>query len=848
LWAVLALGAGLLAGRHLPQVGPVVWFACACGGVSLALLYRRRACALLLFAAVVCFGAGWFSVRFHQRAADDLGVLLAPALAGEEGAGGGDAGLIVTLEGVVRDPPELAPPARSIFAAFAFGERKMRFTLDAYAAGEAPGRRCRGVVMVRIGREGAAGIESGQIVRVTGRFAGVGGPLNPGEPDWRLWAAQEGRVGSLDVPGGGLVHVAGAAAPAGAKFAAIWRRLVGGVRQRARSALLGRVDSGRAGAGDGRDGERNARALLGGLLLGVREAPDAEVGDAFIRLGLLHVLAISGFHLAVLAAGAMFAMRLTGDHARLEPVLVGAAVLAYLVIVPAQTPVIRSGVMVLAFLAAEASGRRYDRLALLGWIAFGVLLWRPLDLWGIGFELSFGVTAALLWRAGYVRDRLFGAPLRGVVAREAPARFEWLRTARRWCVARAKDVVSASLLAWGVATPTIACQAGVVSIAAPLASIVVLPLVMVMLWLGYLTLLIGMIAGDSAAVLVRVLMELAEWWAGLTVLLDEAPLTAVRIGRVTPVLAAAATGLIVYWFVRGRWRDRRAWFATAVVAAWLAAELWAGPRLGPGVRFRADMLAVGDGTCILLRSGDEAVLWDCGSRWVDVGRRTIPQAVRALGAARVSTVVVTHPDLDHFCGLPDVVEPLGVERVVVSPRFVASAEEAGGAPAMLMRELEERGVEVVTVAAGDGLAFGEVTIELLNPAPGARYTVDNDTSLVGLVHVPVREEGGAVAERRMLLTGDVQAEAIGAVMAANPGLDVDVMELPHHGSATTAALEFVRWAKPEVVLQSTGPSRVGDVRWLEVKGGREWFVTAVDGACFVKFFGDGGVRSGRSAR
>lgn len=96
----------------------------------------------------------------------------------------------------------------------------------------------------------------------------------------------------------------------------------------------------------------------------------------------------------------------------------------------------------------------------------------------------------------------------------------------------------------------------------------------------------------------------------------------------------------------------------------------------------------------------------------------------------------------------------------------------------------------------------------------------------------------------MLLTGDIQQQAIGMLMATRSGPDVDAMELPHHGSATAGAVEFVRWLQPEVVLQSTGPSRVGDLRWLEVRGGRDWLVTAVDGACFVEFHSDGRVRSG----
>ncbi|MFX7640558.1 MBL fold metallo-hydrolase, partial [Acinetobacter baumannii] len=85
-----------------------------------------------------------------------------------------------------------------------------------------------------------------------------------------------------------------------------------------------------------------------------------------------------------------------------------------------------------------------------------------------------------------------------------------------------------------------------------------------------------------------------------------------------------------------------------------------------------------------LRSGDRAALWDCGSGNFAMGRREIPAAVRALrarigaSAPQGLTVFVTHPDLDHVSALLDVVEPLGVTKVVVGERFHADARRSRG--------------------------------------------------------------------------------------------------------------------------------------------------------------------------
>ena len=75
-------------------------------------------------------------------------------------------------------------------------------------------------------------------------------------------------------------------------------------------------------------------------------------------------------------------------------------------------------------------------------------------------------------------------------------------------------------------------------------------------------------------------------------------------------------------------------------------------------------------------------------------------------------------------------------------------------------------------------------------------------------------------------------------------LRADVLELPHHGSVHGAALEFVGAVGPRVVLQSTGPRRVGDARWDTLRAGRVWFTTASDGAAWAEIRGDGSVVGG----
>src|SRR5438045_412717 len=188
------------------------------------------------------------------------------------------------------------------------------------------------------------------------------------------------------------------------------------------------------------------------MLIGEREPGLDGVETAFRRLGLLHLVAISGFNLAIVAGLVLFFLRLGPDRGRLEPVIVAVLILLYMLVVPGESPILRSGLMVLAFLAAEASGRRYDRLTLLGWIAVALVLYRPLDLFNLGFQLSFGIVAVLLWLGDHFHRRLFGIEIKGLI-RQRPGGTRAI--ASRWLADRGKIALSASLLAWAAAAPII---------------------------------------------------------------------------------------------------------------------------------------------------------------------------------------------------------------------------------------------------------------------------------------------------------------------------------------------------------------------------------------------------------
>ena len=819
--AFALVAAGELAALGLWRAGlgapSAAWFGAGLLVLAVGVLRRDGPWVAVLALAAALLAGGHFSTRVLERSPSSLAALLPPP----REPGGGS---IVTIQGVVIEPPERVQASGALAEYLPMGDSTAMTVRARTVLTESGPLRASGTVR-GFPPADAAAAAPGDRVAVMGIARAVEGPSNPGEGDARLWAAQDGRSATLSAASAGLVRVL---EPEGGLFA---RGERGWLRTRAWLR-------GRAGAVLGSGEDSDARAMLGALLLGERESGGEAVRGAFARQGLAHVLAISGFHLAVMAGAALFAVRLTGDRGRLEPLLVALLVVVYVVVLPAQAPILRSAAMVLAWLLAESLGRRYDKRALLAWVAIGVLIVRPMDLFSLGYQLTFGITAVLVWFGSAVHGRMFPGAL-GFDRHEPADVFEG-----RWWRQRATQFVSASVLCWLVATPLAARTAGIVSPTAVLATIVVVPVVTVLLWAGYAAMLVGVLVPAAGGAASAVLGALAGVVVAVVQFFDTIPLTTLYVPSLSAGLTAACTALLLLWLVRGRPRSPGLWAATLVVAGWGVGELYNAGRLNRGTLLRIDTIDVGDGSCHLVRSGRGALLWDCGSLNAGIGVRTIPRAVRELGAWRVREVVVTHPNFDHYSGLPDALDRLGVERVSFSRAFLDRAgRDPGGAAAALMAALAARGVEVREMAAGDEFRLGTARVRVLSPPDDAGFAADNDNSLVA--RFSVETDAG---ERRLMLCGDIQREAIASLMAPGADLAAEVLEAPHHGSVQPTAMALVDAVDPAVVLQSTGPSRALDVRWNAQRLGRAWWTTATDGAAWAEFRADGSVESGSLRR
>jgi len=808
-------GAGIVLAPWLFGVGATV----AC----ISMVVPDRAGVLLVLLALTLVMGGWASTRL--RTVDRASLLT-------HLPGGRATDAPVRVRGIVigMTPPERA--VRDPLVPFARATERFDVRLTGAVVGSGADRVWEGVrgrVVVRGPRGMLERVRVGESVEVRGLLTTPSPGLNPGEPDWVALARQSGSVGVVWVGEAGLVREAPPVRALRDRWAAWRTRTLFDLRNTVllRSGLGGvvRTTTGSVWVDPdrvyGRDAdEPGGRSLVSAILLGVREH-DAPLPDAMRRVGLAHLMAISGLHLGLSVGMLLLVMRLLGDWGRWEGVVMSVAVVAYLLVLPVQVPVWRAGVLVLGLVLARGLGRRYDGFGVLCWVGIGLLVWRPLDAYALGYQLSVGMTALLMLLPWHEP-----APgWRGVLG--------WPLRAGGVCVK-----------AWGVGQGAVLAHTGVLSPLAWAATLVVSGPIALLLGAGYAALGVCLVWGRGGRWLMGLVLDGADLVARGVVWLDGLGWSWAQTALLPAWAAVAVTVGAIGVSLRPRSVER--WGLLLVACCAGVWGLFRAGALPPDVSLEVAMVAVGDGSCYVVRSGNEALLYDAGSMRGGMGEGELARVLLAMGVPRVRTAIVSHANVDHYNALPDLAARSGLERVLVAGALLDAARE-GGVERVLFERLDRAGVEILEVGVGASFVLGEARVEVLWPVPGSGAIADeNDTSLVVRVRVPTD-----AGERAVLFTGDIGPGPLGVLREAHGSGRlgrVDVLELPHHGSFNEASEGLVGALSPGVVLQSTGRQRVGDGRWegaraLQRSRGGAWFVSEVDGCVRTRVLRDGRVRA-----
>ncbi len=590
--------------------------------------------------------------------------------------------------------------------------------------------------------------------------------------------------------------------------------------------------------------------LAAGILIGLRDRVDRDLAAAFTAAGVSHVVAISGWNIAIVAAAVAALTGRLGRRRRSVVTLV--AIIAYVAFAGASASVVRAGLMAGVVLLARESGRAGRAAAALGWAVFLLLLVDPRLIADAGFQLSSLATAGLI---------IWASPITGWLERAGRGRLPaWLT-----------ENLGVSFAAQAATLPIILVSFGRLAVLSPMVNLIVVPLVAPAMAVGLVALgggaavlagappIVGAIAAAPGWVILRILVTIVElaaslpfatialppptdlalglaatvgigafaWWrrtrpateAAAPPTPSAAPSSApgrasvpASSGLARAVSRASAIGLVVSMVVAG-----------AVVAA------------RPGAFARVTILDVGQGDAILVEgSRGGRLLVDGGpdpDRLLVALDRRIPPWDR-----RIDAVILSHPHEDHVGGLALLLERYHVARV-----FEPGMVGPGPGYAAWLRDLERPGSPLrLSLAAGDRLAVDEIELHVLWPIRGQVPVTPPDGG-TGINNVSVVLLG-QVGTRRFLLMGDVEEEIDPSLI--KEGLPhVDLLKVAHHGSKTATTQAFIDATRPTIAVASAGagnpyghPAR-STLERLTASGARV-LRTDDDGTVVVGFLGN----------
>lgn len=580
--------------------------------------------------------------------------------------------------------------------------------------------------------KGASALKAGERWRLPVRLKPRHGYANPGGFDFERWLFEQGVQATGHVRRGeGLERLDAGAGP---YWLDRWRQGFAG--------HLARV------LGDAR-----ALGLIQALTIGERAGLGPDDWETLTRTGTNHLVAISGLHVGLVAAGVLFLTRwLWSRSARLAlalaapraGALAGAlAALGYAALAGFAVSTQRALVMLAVVLGAVFWMRTLRPYHALTLALVAVLALDPRAVLSYGFWLSFGAVAVLLFNLG---QRL-------------PTRDLWTR----W--GRAQWAVGIGLL------PLLLLLFGRASLIAPPVNLVAVPLFGLLLPLVLLASLLSLIPGFAWPLLLTA--ELLGWcldglaWLGTlpgaVATLPARPLWAWSVAVVGVLLLLAPRGL------PGRWLG----------LVLLLPLVWLRPPVPAQGEVWFTLLDVGQGLAAVARTGEGVLVFDTGPGFnsgFNTGSAVVAPFLLAQGIDRIDRLVVSHADHDHAGGLVGLAERVAIDRL------------QSGEPS----DLEFPGA--TSCRAGEGWNWSGVSFRFLHPEQGGE--AGNNASCV------LRIETGGHA---ILLTGDVEqrverqlADRLGSTLRS------EILIAGHHGSATSSSAEFLRAVAPDLVLFSAG--------------------------------------------
>jgi len=477
-------------------------------------------------------------------------------------------------------------------------------------------------------------------------------------------------------------------------------------------------------------------AIMNALLLGEKQNIDRLTIQKFQKVGVVHVLAISGLHVGYVVLFVFTALSILRFSTNIRIITLAVILLLYIILVAFKPPVMRASIMVLLYFWGKLMGHKINTGNIISGAAIIILLVDPQELFNPGFQFSFGAVISIIygWRK---LDALI--PLKKKIANN------------KFLLNGIWNPLLVSLSAvWGTLPLTIYYY-GTIPIIALFANIIVIPLIGAIVLLGFFLLIIHGISGviaDGIGTMIDYIYQFLVWITGL---FARIPFASVDVAKPSLlVISLMVFGFLIIINLNKRFIQRIVPYYASLVLIYLLIKLIPSPAV-----LEVAFLDVGQGDATYFKFPNEKTMvvdaGDASASW-DHGILTLLPFLKQKGDLRITYLIGSHPHDDHIGGFVSLLNRVQVDTLVMSKYLFFTSTYVE-----IMRLCSLKNIPVLQIQKGD----------ILNVDPSCRVYVLHPDS----IHATYNRGNGAecnnsslvlkiqYGKNAVLLTGDLEHEA-----------------------------------------------------------------------------------------
>lgn len=520
--------------------------------------------------------------------------------------------------------------------------------------------------------------------------------------------------------------------------------------------------------------------ILGGIVFGDDAvSPPENIKQSFINSGLLHILAASGMNVAFIYSFFFFFLNIMRINYKINISICILAVLTYVLMTGLGASVLRAALMLLFVLIGKLIDREAHSIALLSFVAFLMLIYNPMYINDVGFQLSFVVTFGLLVMTPYlIRSK---------------------NKILNWVIGSVSIPIIAQL--WVI--PIQIFYFNNISVYSVFANIMSVPFLSVISFGGFVSSLISIIQPIANFVcrifdfiispLLKLLVWISDFWGNL-------PYSSFSTTHpsVVQIIIYYAILMSIVWLIDKDVRER-----------WGKLLKFILPSLGiilalsfvpiPNHNLEITAFDVGNADAFVIKTPqNKYIMIDTAKLGYNGGKSQAEMIIlkyfKDRGIKNIDKIIITHFDNDHCGGAVDLMKKENVNEI-----YVNSLNHPSSSAKEIYKTAFERDVKI-TEATNMQEVLKEDGLSMVNLVSKETAGIgDNESSIITVL---------TYKDFSMLFTGDAGIETFNKLKSFIPA-NISVLKVGHHGASGVVNKTMAEYLNPKYSVVSTGENKFG---------------------------------------